>query len=431
MKKISILLASVLSICNAGLNAQQDANGYTTVEASMGAGYANRVFFDFSENQLTTQPATNWDIAFYRDNRMNFGTRINDAQYIKVYQASANPSDWDNVNIANKAQWGESLYNPDNTEDLFKGALEQTTINNACSSPNFTFGWACYDLTTHRLKGKVIFVLEYSANKYIKLIIDEYYGGYTFRYAKAGADGVWGETITKNVANGSADAYFNYFSFDTNSVVENNEPGKGKWDLMFTRYWNFYNNVMMYRMSGVIQSPNITVARKEETQDTNTITKPADADYSKKITTIGHSWKPVSGLIPNIVYYIKEGDKYYRMYFTQNGGQSTGNMYFKYKDISEQMLSTSDVNAKVSFGLFPNPAPNKQVTVLFDVKKEQSNQGVIQIFDFAGRKVYETDITKNAGLFQKDLNLSNLSSGMYLVTLKIGTYTETKKLILK
>src|SRR5690606_23744015 len=113
--------------------------------------------------------------------------------------------------------------------------------------------------------------------------------------------------------------------------------------------------------------PRISVAKTGETQSTSAINLPAVGAVKKGITTIGHSWKPTSGLIPDVLYYIKEDTKYYTLYFTENGGSATGNMYFKYKDITG-LLATGDTNAIVSFGLYPNPAPDKLVTLLYDLK---------------------------------------------------------------
>lgn len=428
MNAKQLFSALAMSLSFAVSHAQVDANGYTTVNATMGASYANRVFVDLSANQLTSQPANTWDIAFWRNNSMQFGTRINDAQNIEVYQASGNPADWDNINVANISSWGNPLYNPDLTDYLYSGALEQTTANTSCTG-QFNVGWGCYNIGTHHIDGKVIFVLKYPNNTYVKFMISDYFGGYTFKYAKSNATG-WEATQTKTVANGSADQYFNYFSFETNDVVANMEPLKNNWDFMLTRYWTFYNNIMMYRMSGIIQSPRIMVAKASETQETSAVILPATTDFKAGITTIGHSWKPTSGLIPNVVYYIKENDQYYRMYFIENGGSSTGNMYFKYKNITSS-LSTNDVNGKISFGLYPNPAPNKQVTLLYDVKQATESKGIVHILDFTGRKVFETEILKSAGFFKKELNLSSLQTGTYLVNLKVGSYSETKKLILK
>ena len=260
-------------------------------------------------------------------------------------------------------------------------------------------------------------------------MITDYFGGYTFKYSKSNGT-TWGTTVTKTIANGSNDTLFNYYSLLNDSEVSNLEPPKTEWDFMLSRYWTFYNGQMMYRLSGILQGPNITVAKTTETQSTSTNNLPAETEFKKGITTIGHSWKPTSGLIPEVVYYIKEGNSYYRMYFTENGGATTGNMYFKYKDITST-LSTNDIKSIVSFGIYPNPSTNKQVTLLVDLKNAQENNGIVSFYDVTGRKVYETEISKQQGFFKKEINLSQLQSGMYIVNIKVGSFTESKKLVLK
>ncbi len=421
LRSSAIALLAIFNLTSA----QTDAYGYTTVEATMGPAYQNRVFFDLSANQITTQPANTWDVAFYRNGTMSFGTRINDAQAIETYQASNNPAQWDLIDLANLASWGEPLYNPDGTQNIEVGAFEQGTLT--CSV--LSTGWGCYNMGTHHVDGKSIYVLKYPDDSYIKFMITDYYGGYTFKYAKWNGSS-WGTTTTKTIANGTKDAYFNYYSLINDTEVDNLEPPTANWDFMMTRYWTFYMGQMMYRLSGVIQSPRISVAKTSETQATSAVNSPASTDYKKVITTIGHSWKGVSGLTPDVVYYIKEGAKYYRMYFTQNGGATTGNMYFKYKDVSS-LMATSETNGKVSFGMYPNPAPNKQVTLLYDVKQDANAAGIITIFDASGKLVHQTEISKTQGFFKKDLDLSRLQSGVYMVRLQVGSYQESKKLILQ
>jgi hypothetical protein len=263
-------------------------------------------------------------------------------------------------------------------------------------------------------------------------MITDYFGGYTFKYAKWNGT-TWDATQTKTLANGTDDTFFNYFSFTTGDKVANLEPPKANWDLMFTRYWTFYMNIMMYRLSGAIQSPNVSVAKVQpETQETATPILPATAAFSNNLTTIGHSWKPTTGIYSDVVYYIKQGSEYYRMYFTQNGGASTGNMYFKYKNITSFLGTTDIANKKASFGIYPNPTTaDKHVTVLFDVKEKVNSKGNVEVYDLSGKKVYTTELTNQTGFYKQDLNLSHLSSGNYLVKITFGGSTETKKLIVK
>lgn len=421
--KTKLLLASlfVLSIQQTVV-AQTDALGYTQANMSMGAGYQNRVFFNLEDGNMISQPANTWDIAFFRNSAMSFGSRINDAKEIKVYEASNNLADWDNISITNISAWGEPIYNPDQTTSLQDGAFEQG------SAP---YGWGQYNSITHHIDGKIIFVLQYPDGTYIKFAIIDYFGGYTFKYSKwNGAS--WGATETKTLANGTDDAFFNYFSFTTGAKVDNLEPSKSAWDFVFTKYFTFYNNVMMYPLSGAIQSPNIKVAKVQpEDQATAAYTLPAASNFSSNITTIGHSWKGIGTVKNDVVYYIKKGNDYYRMYFITNGGTTTGDMYFKYKKITAT-LGVTEVGKKASFGIYPNPASaDKKVTVLFDIKEKANNKGNVEVYDLTGKKVYSAELTNQTGFYKQDMNLSNLTPGSYMVKITYGGNSETKKLIVK
>lgn len=430
--KTKLLLASVLALSvQQTVLAQTDALGYTQANMTMGPSYQNRVFFNLANGNMVSQPANTWDVAFYRNSNFAFGTRINDALNIEVYAASTNLTDWDNINLDNIANWGEPLYNPDQTTDISQGAFEQGPITS--SSPNIpSTGWGTYNSLTHHIEGKAIFVLKYTgSNSYIKFAIVDAFGGYTFKYSKWNGTS-WGATETRTLANGSDDAYFNYFSFTTGAKVPNMEPSRSAWDFMFTKYYTFYNNMMMYPLTGAIQGPSVKVAKVQpETQETAAFTTPADSNFSSNITTIGHSWKGIGTVNNNVVYYVKKGSDYYRMYFTTNGGATTGDMYFKYKKITAT-LGITEVSKKASFGIYPNPTTaDKKVTVLFDVKEKTDNKGNIEVYDLTGKKVYTAELTNQAGFYKQDLNLAHLSAGNYLIKISFGGSTETKKLIVK
>ncbi|MBB6329435.1 hypothetical protein HNP24_000385 [Chryseobacterium sediminis] len=429
--KTKLLLASVLAMSvQQTVLAQTDAMGYSQVNMTMGSGYQNRVFVDLADGNMVSQPANTWDVAFYRNSNYAFGSRINDAKDIEVFTASTNLADWDNISISNEASWGDPLYNPDQTTDWSQGAFEQGPVTSP--NPNIpSTGWGVYNPVNHHIQGKAIFVLKYPSGTYIKFAIEDAFAGYTFKYSKWNGTS-WGATETRTLANGTDDSYFNYFSFDTGAKVPSLEPSRTAWDFVFTKYYTFYMGVQMYPLSGAIQSPNIKVAMTQpETQATTAYTIPANASFSSAITTVGHSWKGIGTVKSDVVYYVKKGNDYYRMYFTTNGGASTGNMYFKYKKITET-LGITEVGKKASFGIYPNPATaDKKVTVLFDVKEKVSNKGNVEVYDLTGKKVYSAELTNQAGFYKQDLNLSTLTSGNYLVKITYGGHSETKKLIVK
>ena len=90
-----------------------------------------------------------------------------------------------------------------------------------------------------------------------------------------------------------------------------------------------------------------------------------------------------------------------------------------------------EVGSKANFGVYPNPTVDKKATILFEVKDKADNNGSAELYDFSGKKVYETILQNQSGLYQKDINLQGLPSGTYLLKISFGGATETRKLILK
>ncbi|MNE42876.1 hypothetical protein D3C80_1370260 [compost metagenome] len=71
--------------------------------------------------------------------------------------------------------------------------------------------------------------------------------------------------------------------------------------------------------------------------------------------------------------------------------------------------------------LYPNPVSNGKVYITSknDLDKE------IQIFDVLGKKVLQTELSS------KELNVSNLSPGVYIIKIKEEEASSTRKLIIR
>lgn len=88
-------------------------------------------------------------------------------------------------------------------------------------------------------------------------------------------------------------------------------------------------------------------------------------------------------------------------------------------------LSTNKSNLS-TFSIYPNPATDRNITVAFNSTIEKGN---IAVYSLAGAKVFETETANNTAT--TNLNLSGLSSGIYLLKIQSGSNVATKKLILK
>ena len=390
-----------------------------TVELSMGANYENEVYLKLANETQNTYAANSWDIAFLRNSPQNIGIRVNDGIGIQVFEAADDPAEWNNINVANESSW-TALYNDDTNWD-----------NGAFMQGSGSYGWGEYNPVTHHVEGTIIFVLKYADGTYRKFINEDFFGGYTFKFATwDGNDWVNEKTVTVDNNDNPANRY-NYYSLQNDETVIA-EPAVGDWDMVFRKYVTDLGEGTYYNVTGVLNNPNVTVAQNEELDGEG---DPNGLSYSEDINTIGYDWKSFdgSGYIVNsdMAYYVKYDEStIYRLVFTEFDGASSGNIELDYQDVSG-LLGFEDVTEDISFGMYPNPTTNGQVSIVYDVANTASAKNTIEVFAINGAKVYSETLSSTSGFYNKTLDLSALQSGVYMVNVTSGKNTITKKLILK
>ena len=408
MKKIlqlTIILASTLII------AQE------TIDLSLGPGYSNEVYYKLDTQNDTSFNAASWDIAFLRNSSFNVGIRINDGIGIKVYEVANMPSEYDTVDTSDQSGWVELVNSDENWDD------------GAFMNGSATYGFGEYNPVTNHVEGTIVFVLQYEDGTYKKLFIEDYFAGYTFKYASWDGSN-WSEDITTTIQNSSnPDNIYNYYSFQNNEEVVS-EPTEGDWDFVFRRYNTFLNPPgQNYIVTGVLHNPNVIVAQNEETGEPN----PNNLTYSDNISTIGHDWKSFTGtwqIFSEQKYYLKYADNsVYRIYFTDFGGQSNGNLSFVVEDVSS--LGFEDPINNLSFGIYPNPSVNGEINFVYENSSIAANKNIVTIFTMNGLEVFRGTLQNNIGLYNKTIDISSLQSGIYIVNFQSEGLISTKKLIIK
>jgi subtilisin-like proprotein convertase family protein len=124
-----------------------------------------------------------------------------------------------------------------------------------------------------------------------------------------------------------------------------------------------------------------------------------------------------------------------------NGIDPFGNWQFGFKDIvagnagtinsitlevCTQVLATSDFNFE-NFALYPNPN-NGNFTVQFDSKS--GNRIDIAVHDISGRRIFERNYASSS-VFSQEIQLDNVQSGVYLVSISDGNNKTTKRIVIK
>jgi len=410
---LTVLLLSI------SVNAQE-----TVVNIAMQPSYSNQVYYKLSTETTTAVAANSWDIAFLRTSAFDFGMRVNSGIGIEVFEAANTADDYNTIDVANEADW-IPLQNNETTWS--EGAFEQGSAS---------FGFGVYNPSTHAIDGTIVFILKYADGTFRKFINESYAAGYTFKYATWDETTLtWSDDETVTIPNSNnPDNKFNYYSLQNNEEVIV-APAIEDWDFVFTKYATDYfgDGSLYYPVTGVLHSDQVTVAQNDE--PSGMPTNPT-LTYSEEINTIGYDWKTLNAsytydINSNQAYYIKyEDDTVYRLYFTAFGGSSTGDVAFAFENITTS-LSIEDINDTVSFGIYPNPSNDKKVNLIYDVNMLSSNNNYVSIFTVSGQKVYETNLNNNSGFYDKSLDLSSLSDGVYVLQFTSGNQNVTKKLILK
>jgi len=386
----------------------------TNVSTSMGIDYINKVYYKLDSEIETSFSANSWDIAFLRTGSYEISIRENTHSGIQVFEASDNSSNWNSINIADEATW--IALQSDNT-DWNGGAFQFGSA---------TYGWGEYNPINHHVTGSIIFVLKYPNGSFIKFINEDFFGGYTFKYAIWDGSS-WSADYEASVLNSTnPDNMFNYYSFINHEEVIT-EPAITDWDFVFTKYFVDYSGAL-YPVVGVLQNPSCSIAENEEEEPIEDL---SGLVYSTEKNTIGHDWKTYTGSEYEInssqIYYIKyEDGRIFRLFFNGYEGETTGNIDFQFTEISD-VTQIEEQNGAL-FGVYPNPIVEDKTTIIYDSKSDNNE---ISIINTLGKKVYLKKWNSTPGFHQMDIDLSSLNRGVYTIIIKTGEVVLSQKIIKK
>lgn len=95
--------------------------------------------------------------------------------------------------------------------------------------------------------------------------------------------------------------------------------------------------------------------------------------------------------------------------------------------IALPVVTSIDENRyQVDVNIYPNPVAEQ---VMINMNIEQSTPVIIEIFNLAGAKIYETNLgTLATGIHSSSINVSRFSEGLYLMRINAGTMPLTHKL---
>ncbi|MBE9491303.1 MAG: T9SS type A sorting domain-containing protein, partial [Bacteroidetes bacterium] len=91
-------------------------------------------------------------------------------------------------------------------------------------------------------------------------------------------------------------------------------------------------------------------------------------------------------------------------------------------------IGVEEKEAFADLQIYPNPAQD-MLNISFSSNNLQSFE--IKLMNITGKLVYAQNYTDHSGNFNKNINLSNLAKGVYILNLNSATGTLTKKVVIR
>lgn len=408
MKKIYTLLSALFIVF--AVQAQ-------TVTVSVGAQYANDVFYSFENGTVSTVSKSNWDIGF-NTNSFSVSIIANNSSGVEVFTYTAgDTAAWSTLDTTGMT-W-MNMYN--SIETWENGALARNQLGHP------DYGWGIYNMGNHHIMGDSLFVIKTVSGDYKKLwIVEKNAVGNIWKFKYANLDGSSEQVITVNA--GMYDTKnFIYYSID-NNMVQDREPASDTWDLLFTKYYDY---TIPYNVTGVLANEAHVLIEEVSQAGLNqaTFNTYTEANFITDIHTVGSEWKEFNmstmgyDVSDSTVFFSKSynsnGDSiYHKFYFTNFTGSSVGDYIF-----NQSLLLHTDIDspsASNDMEVYPNPT---QQNLTIDLGENEDTY--ISLFDLQGKLVYSVKADKG----QVQIPMDKMDNGVYFLNVKNAQTTYTEKII--
>ena len=410
MKKFTILFLTGIIL---GFNAYSQ----TTDAISMGASYANEVYYSFENGEVKSEARNNWDIAFFTT-VWSAGILVNDGNNVLLYNyPDADTSAWMSMDTNGISGW-EPMFN---SEELWEdGAF------NKYQKGHPDYGWGAYNPVTHNVEGDSLYFIKLANGEIKKLWIQKKVSidnTYFFKYADLDNSNEIAEQID---CNNYSTKNFAYYSL-ANGAALDREPDTATWDIVFTKYQAIQPTGGYYPVTGVCNNLGVYANKFEHVAPDFEDWQNQPLDSTK--TAIGWNWKyfdmgSFSYVIEDSTAFFvntKKGD-IYKLVFTDFAGTSSGNIIFTYQKITTQGIE-NQIKQDNELSIYPNPANNYVNILSTSISGTEAN---IQILSSQGELIYNDNISFNRSL---KIPISGWAHGVYIVVLTQGNKIYREKLI--
>lgn len=393
-----------------------------TDTVSIGANYANQVWYSLQDDEQGASPKNNWDLAFEIE---SFGTsiHINSVTGTMLWTyPHGDTSSWNTMDTIGISGW-VSQYNSDTSWSV--GAFDI----GADPGNMYDIGWGIYNSLTHIITGDSLFIIKLASGDYKKLwILNLAGGGFNFKYANLDGSNLQSVFLPKSTYVGKN---FGYYSLQSNMALDREPVVSSNWDLLFTQYTGFIPSA--YNVVGVLLNKGVSAVKVGGIGDAPTNNNWQSYTFNTEINEIGYNWKAFTGgnwvIEDSLLYFVQpDSGVIWKMIFTGFGGSALGDFVFNKEKLST--ITSEDSESPVSaVAVYPNPSNGKEISLVLSCRHKGQNMQV-RIFDLSG-KIHNTfDLLADEGLQTLPISTAGISPGIYIVSIQCGAQTINHKIII-
>ena len=407
---------------------------------SMGAGYAQNVWYNLETGVETKASATNWDLSI---SVRGFEAAIFTNPFDTLYRSVNSIANYATVSAADTLPKiaSRQLFNSDTS--WTNGGI------NATSTGLFDYGWGAYNQVTNNVVGDSAYIIKLANGTWKKFYIEKLAFDTSYFIKYANLDGTNPQTVEVNKKTYTG-KNFVYLNLTTNAITDP-EPKSSDWHLTFQRYHSTAINPATgkpepFIVSGVLSNTLFSIIRGIPGYSGSFVTKINRADTAsnnfstgKFVTSmgqIGGDWKYYDYanfryvMSDTTSYFVKiQSGKVYKLIFKDFGGGANGNFVFSSQYIVGTLVKDPN-DGVASLAINPNPATDGQIQVVFDLGKN-IQQADFQLFDLNGKQFFTKKLSRIEGVQTMTLPYLGLASGIYIARVNVNGHAMIQKIVVQ
>ena len=318
VKKLIYLLLAVFILTSCDDSTEPIPPLSLTDSISMGAGYADEVYYSLESGIVNVSPRSAWDMAFSTD-PMSSTILINEGFGVELYTyPNGDKTAWDAIDTLGISDW-PAMYNSDTS--WYYGAFDRNDLGHP------DYGWGVYNTQSHDVMGDSLFIIKTGDGSTMKLFIEKraaMTNSFSIKYGNIDEAGE-----SKEISCGAyTGKNFIYFSLSSGEILDI-EPDTDSWDLQFTKY---YDESIPYNVTGVLTNGEVETAEIRNTDPD--LADPSTAVFDDNISIIGSDWKSFDMatftyvMEEDLCYFVKKGEEIHKIIFTETDGSASGKIVF-------------------------------------------------------------------------------------------------------